>query len=42
MMVAGISDWGMLVATGEWGTLDAALSSPSWPEAISERKREVP
>jgi dipeptidyl aminopeptidase/acylaminoacyl peptidase len=25
MMFAGISDWGMLVATGEWGTLDAAL-----------------
>ncbi|MFZ0191028.1 MAG: prolyl oligopeptidase family serine peptidase [Streptosporangiaceae bacterium] len=26
MMIAGISDWGMLVATGEWGTLDAALA----------------
>jgi dipeptidyl aminopeptidase/acylaminoacyl peptidase len=26
MMAAGISDWGMLVATGEGGTLDAALS----------------
>jgi dipeptidyl aminopeptidase/acylaminoacyl peptidase len=26
IMVAGISDWGMLAATGEWGTLDAALS----------------
>jgi dipeptidyl aminopeptidase/acylaminoacyl peptidase len=25
MMVAGISDWGMLIATGEWGTLDVAL-----------------
>jgi dipeptidyl aminopeptidase/acylaminoacyl peptidase len=25
MMFAGISDWGMLVATGQWGTLDAAL-----------------
>jgi len=25
MMIAGISDWGMLVATGEFGTLDAAL-----------------
>ncbi len=25
MMVAGIVDWGMLVATGEWGTLDVAL-----------------
>jgi dipeptidyl aminopeptidase/acylaminoacyl peptidase len=25
MMAAGISDWGMLVATSEWGTLDAAL-----------------
>jgi dipeptidyl aminopeptidase/acylaminoacyl peptidase len=26
MMVAGISDWGMLVATGEWGTMEASLS----------------
>lgn len=26
MMAAGISDWGMLVATGEGGTLEAALS----------------
>jgi Prolyl oligopeptidase family len=26
MMAAGISDWGMLVATGEGGTLDAELS----------------
>ena len=26
LMAAGISDWGMLVATGEGGTLDAALS----------------
>jgi dipeptidyl aminopeptidase/acylaminoacyl peptidase len=26
VMAAGISDWGMLVATGEGGTLDAALS----------------
>ncbi len=26
MMIAGISDWGMLVATGEYGTLDAALA----------------
>jgi dipeptidyl aminopeptidase/acylaminoacyl peptidase len=26
MMIAGISDWGMLVATGEWGILDAPLS----------------
>lgn len=25
LMGAGISDWGMLLATGEWGTLDAAL-----------------
>ena len=25
-MAAGIGDWGMLVATGEGGTLDAALS----------------
>ena len=25
MMVSGISDWGMLVATGEFGTLDLAL-----------------
>jgi dipeptidyl aminopeptidase/acylaminoacyl peptidase len=25
MMTAGISDWGMLAATGEYGTLDAAL-----------------
>jgi len=31
IMVAGISDWGMLAATGEWGTLDAALSgSGGW------------
>ena len=29
MMAAGISDWGMLVATGEWGTMDAALSGSS-------------
>ena len=26
MMAAGISDWGMLAATREWGTLDAELS----------------
>jgi hypothetical protein len=26
MMAAGISDWGMLVATGEGGTLEAELS----------------
>jgi dipeptidyl aminopeptidase/acylaminoacyl peptidase len=26
MMIAGISDWGMLVATGEFGTLDVALA----------------
>jgi dipeptidyl aminopeptidase/acylaminoacyl peptidase len=26
IMVAGISDWGMLAATGEWGTTDAELS----------------
>jgi dipeptidyl aminopeptidase/acylaminoacyl peptidase len=26
MMVAGISDWGMLAATGEWLTMDTALS----------------
>ena len=26
MMAAGISDWGMLVAIGEWGTLEAELS----------------
>jgi dipeptidyl aminopeptidase/acylaminoacyl peptidase len=26
MMVAGISDWGMLIATGEWGTLDVTLT----------------
>ena len=26
MMAAGISDWGMLVATGEWGSLEAELS----------------
>ena len=26
MMIAGISDWGMLVATGEFGTMDAALA----------------
>jgi dipeptidyl aminopeptidase/acylaminoacyl peptidase len=26
MMAAGISDWGMLVATGDGGTLDAELS----------------
>jgi dipeptidyl aminopeptidase/acylaminoacyl peptidase len=25
LMSAGISDWGMLVGTGEWGTMDAAL-----------------
>jgi dipeptidyl aminopeptidase/acylaminoacyl peptidase len=25
LMTAGISDWGMLVGTGEWGTMDAAL-----------------
>ena len=31
MMVAGISDWGMLVATGEWATMDAELSgSHGW------------
>jgi dipeptidyl aminopeptidase/acylaminoacyl peptidase len=31
MMAAGISDWGMLAATGEWGTMDAALSgSRGW------------
>jgi dipeptidyl aminopeptidase/acylaminoacyl peptidase len=34
MMAAGISDWGMLVATGEGGTLDAALSgSCGWEGA---------
>jgi dipeptidyl aminopeptidase/acylaminoacyl peptidase len=34
IMVAGISDWGMLAATGEWGTLDAALSgSCGWEGA---------
>jgi hypothetical protein len=26
MMAAGICDWGMLVATGEGGTLEAELS----------------
>ncbi|MGP3931977.1 S9 family peptidase [Nonomuraea sp. KM88] len=26
VMGAGISDWGMLVATGDWGTLEAGLS----------------
>jgi dipeptidyl aminopeptidase/acylaminoacyl peptidase len=34
MMAAGISDWGMLVATGEGGTLEAALSgSCGWEGA---------
>jgi len=26
LMSAGISDWGMLVGTGEWGTMDRALA----------------
>jgi dipeptidyl aminopeptidase/acylaminoacyl peptidase len=29
IMAAGISDWGMLGATGEWGTMDTALSGSS-------------
>ena len=34
LMLAGISDWGLLVATGEGGTLDAALSgSCGWEGA---------
>ena len=34
LMLAGISDWGMLVATGEGGTLEAALSgSCGWEGA---------
>jgi hypothetical protein len=34
MMAAGISDWGMLVATGEGGTLEAELSgSCGWEGA---------
>jgi dipeptidyl aminopeptidase/acylaminoacyl peptidase len=34
LMAAGISDWGMLAATGEWGTMDAALSgSRGWEGA---------
>jgi dipeptidyl aminopeptidase/acylaminoacyl peptidase len=33
IMVAGISDWGMLLATGEFGTLDAALGGSAGGKA---------
>ena len=34
MMIAGISDWGMLAATGEFGTLDVALAGSCGWEGV--------